>query len=144
MICAVYKHKDGAGNILYIGQSTNPEARNRRHKACAEWWSSVVETDVSWYSSKEEATVAEALAILEQRPPGNKSIPVRVLANKFFPTVSVKSWRGKSYEKPQKDKHRYQIKLTQAEYDEIKTAAKSEGFQVGPFMRFASLRLARQ
>ncbi len=39
---------------------------------------------------------------------------------------------------------RVEVLLTQAEADEIKTAAKSEGFQVGPFMRFASLRLARQ
>lgn len=39
---------------------------------------------------------------------------------------------------------RVEVLLTQAEADEIKVAAKSEGFQVGPFLRFAALRVARQ
>lgn len=38
---------------------------------------------------------------------------------------------------------RVELVLTQAEYDEIQAAATSEGFQVGPFLRFAALKLAR-
>lgn len=39
---------------------------------------------------------------------------------------------------------RVEVLLTRAEADEISAAAKSEGFQVGPFIRFAAIRLARQ
>jgi uncharacterized protein (DUF1778 family) len=38
---------------------------------------------------------------------------------------------------------RVEVLLTKAEAEEIQAAAKSEGFQMGPFMRFAAIKMAR-
>lgn len=38
---------------------------------------------------------------------------------------------------------RVEVLLTQTEAEDVKAAAKSEGFQLGAFLRFAALRVAR-
>jgi excinuclease UvrABC nuclease subunit len=143
MRCAVYRHQDADGKTIYVGQSENPDERNKHHRSQSPWWPDVCSVDVTWYKEREEAVLAEAFAIFLERPKFNKGIPRRLLANKLFPTVSVKSYRATTKEKVKRERFAVQVLLTASEADEIREAAKSEGFKVGHFMRYAAIRMAR-
>jgi len=148
MKCAVYRHKTKDGITLYIGQSRDPVQRSKGHKLKSSWWRDDVTMEVTWYASREDAMIAEAIGILREKPKGNKSVPLRLIAETFFPVVAVRSWRGEYTKNPYMEDDartvRREIVMTEDEAREIDAAAKSEGLKCAPFMRLAALRLARK
>ncbi|WP_309318867.1 GIY-YIG nuclease family protein [Streptomyces salinarius] len=64
---AVYRLRDRAGRMLYIGMTNNPEQRwyfhERRH-----WWHQVTDRDVQWYPDRATARRMEAAAIKSEAP----------------------------------------------------------------------------
>jgi hypothetical protein len=73
---AVYRLYGGRDRLLYVGATNNPESRwqclRREH---AQWWPEVAYAEVTWHSTREAALVAEAVAIRDERPARNQSLP---------------------------------------------------------------------
>ena len=70
--CAVYRHLNAAGETLYIGCSVNPFQRFACHLSQSSWITEVVQMQVQWFASKEEATGEEKRLILSECPPNNR------------------------------------------------------------------------
>ncbi|WP_186319235.1 GIY-YIG nuclease family protein [Streptomyces sp. SAJ15] len=69
---ALYRLYDAEDRLLYIGITTDPEARWERHALLKWWWSQVDRKDLTWLNvSWRDALTAEAEAILEGRPKFN-------------------------------------------------------------------------
>lgn len=68
----VYRLRDAAGHILYIGRSCDPLARLKGHHATgAEWPSRVVQIEGHGPYTWDEAVRRERQEILRERPPHN-------------------------------------------------------------------------
>src|ERR1051325_1688955 len=70
--CALYRHFDADGKLLYIGISDDPERRLRKHKGSSSWAPKIVRMTVEWLNSRTEALAAEKAAILLEMPEFNK------------------------------------------------------------------------
>lgn len=71
MECAVYRHFDAHGVLLYVGSSTTPEHRNAVHRSRAHWANSIDRIDVEWFDTIAKAQSIERLAIINERPKHN-------------------------------------------------------------------------
>lgn len=71
--CALYRHYDGEGSLLYVGISVDPEARVKQHQATSPWWEFVATSDVDWHLTEVDAAAAERRAIHEEAPIFNKA-----------------------------------------------------------------------
>lgn len=58
----------GTQGLLYIGIGIQPEKRWYAHARWQSWWSEVLVKTVDWYMGRDEALVAEYLAIKHERP----------------------------------------------------------------------------
>lgn len=65
---ALYRLRDEAGTLLYVGITNSPEQRWLQHAADKPWWPSVADLALKWYPSRELALEAEAHAIRSERP----------------------------------------------------------------------------
>ena len=65
---AVYRHFDAAQRLLYIGSSANPFSRMANHEHLTEWATDIVTVTIEWLPSRQEALLAEWVAIQEERP----------------------------------------------------------------------------
>ena len=74
--CAVPGLRRGR-QALYIGITSNLQSRISNHQAQKEWWEDARRTSVSWYPTREEAAVAESLAIRAEKPAHNIKHSVR-------------------------------------------------------------------
>lgn len=71
MKCAVYRHYDAAGALLYVGCSLNPLVRSGAHRAQAPWIDRVSWIRIDWLDSKEAALAEEERLIRDLNPPHN-------------------------------------------------------------------------
>lgn len=65
---ALYRFYDAAGQLLYVGITGDAKARWRQHAKEKEWWPQVAHKRIAWFSSRDEAAVAERLAIVAEAP----------------------------------------------------------------------------
>lgn len=71
--CALYRHFDQDGVLLYVGISVDPEERWKAHRySRAEWAADSVRRVDDWFSSLVEAQAAERVAIKTERPKHNR------------------------------------------------------------------------
>ena len=68
---ALYRLRDCAGVLLYIGITHDPEARWRAHAATKAWWSEVTRKEVEWHPDRCCAEAAEVAAIRAELPRHN-------------------------------------------------------------------------
>ena len=69
--CAVYRHYDASGNLLYVGLSSCPISRTGQHKRTASWYSEIETISIVWLSSRDDAIKYEAAAIASECPLNN-------------------------------------------------------------------------
>lgn len=70
--CALYRHFDADGGLLYVGMSTNPTHRMSNHRTTAHWAERIARMDVEWYDTRPLATEAERIAITNELPMFNR------------------------------------------------------------------------
>jgi len=70
--CALYRHYDADGVLLYVGVSANPKRRLWEHKCRTEWAAQVVWSETVWFDDKLSALAAEAEAVATCCPQFNK------------------------------------------------------------------------
>ncbi|WP_235738952.1 hypothetical protein [Nocardioides alcanivorans] len=71
--CALYRHFDSSGALLYVGISGRPELRAEQHRTRSPWWRFVSRSEVAWLSSRREAEAAERAAIQGEEPVFNRT-----------------------------------------------------------------------
>ena len=69
--CAVYRHYDRKGVLLYVGIADNPTLRAAQHKADSPWHQFSNRMSVEWFENRAEADQAERAAIKFERPAFN-------------------------------------------------------------------------
>ncbi|MGW4834735.1 GIY-YIG nuclease family protein [Streptomyces globisporus] len=67
----LYRFRDEAGTLLYIGISGDPALRQTQHAADKPWWPLVMETTIEWFNNRDVALQHEAAAIRKERPTHN-------------------------------------------------------------------------
>jgi predicted GIY-YIG superfamily endonuclease len=68
---AVYRFRDAAGDLLYVGMTRNPRARFHNHAADKPWWPEVDAKAIEWLDTWAEAHAAEIAAIRAEKPRHN-------------------------------------------------------------------------
>lgn len=68
---AVYRHFDAMGRLLYVGCSMSVLLRTQSHKRNP-WFYNIAKITIDWFPSVVAASVAEAAAILDEKPLHNK------------------------------------------------------------------------
>lgn len=71
----VYRLYDAAGDLLYIGISTNPLGRISQHRSKRPWGKEIVRDEVEWFDGREAAKDAERWAIHFENPRHNLMRP---------------------------------------------------------------------
>tara|TARA_R110000868_G_scaffold94316_2_gene260280 strand:+ start:2477 stop:2971 length:495 start_codon:yes stop_codon:yes gene_type:complete len=71
--CALYRHFDADGALLYVGITNNPQRRLAQHVAGSDWMELIATTETQWFGDRGEALTAEAKAIQSERPKFNKT-----------------------------------------------------------------------
>lgn len=71
--CAVYRHYDAEGLLLYVGISIDPDTRQKQHRDGANWWRFSSTCDVDWYLTESDAAAAERKAIVHEAPIFNRA-----------------------------------------------------------------------
>ena len=71
--CALYRHFDGSGVLLYVGIAYRPHIRTEQHRALSPWFALVEDTSIEWRASRDLAAAAERQAIRDERPLFNVS-----------------------------------------------------------------------
>lgn len=70
----VYFCHNAAGDLLYVGLTSEGLQRHRAHAKNADWWSQVDTIRIEHYDSRESAALAEAAAIKKHEPPFNREL----------------------------------------------------------------------
>jgi predicted GIY-YIG superfamily endonuclease len=70
---AVYRIRDEAGELLYIGMTNCVPVRWNQHMLYQPWWDELRSLTVEFCGSREEAAAAEKAAILAERPKYNRT-----------------------------------------------------------------------
>jgi len=71
MSAQLYRHFDAAGDLLYVGCSSNAIRRTEQHEAQAHWFPDVATITVQHFASVSEALSAEKAAIRAEGPKYN-------------------------------------------------------------------------
>lgn len=71
--CALYRHFDELGTLLYTGISHSLGSRTQRHAWESEWVQFARRGSVEWFSTISAALVAETIAIQAEGPVFNRS-----------------------------------------------------------------------
>lgn len=66
--CALYRHFDANGVLLYIGISDTPVSRGKDHAKYSRWVQYAARIEAVWLDSREEAERAERDAIVREKP----------------------------------------------------------------------------
>lgn len=69
--CALYRHWNAGGVLLYIGQSLTPVHRLGQHVRRASWAHEITKITIEWFDSKALAKQAEKNAIRVELPRHN-------------------------------------------------------------------------
>ena len=70
---ALYRLYDDAGVLLYVGITDDLCGRMRGHETTQPWWPQVRRKTVAWYDERDEADLAETMAIAAERPLHNQA-----------------------------------------------------------------------
>lgn len=70
--CALYRHYDSAGNLLYVGISLSFFRRLMEHRDGSGWFMDIARVDIQWFDSEMEAEEAERVAIMKEAPLHNR------------------------------------------------------------------------
>ena len=65
---ALYRLYDKAGHLLYVGVTSNPDARWKQHSAKKEWWPLVDKRTIAWHDTRVDAERVELAAIAAEEP----------------------------------------------------------------------------
>lgn len=68
----LYRHFNAAGALLYVGITRNVRLRNNAHNHASLWWSEVSSTTVEELPTRNDALLAEEIAIKAERPIHNE------------------------------------------------------------------------
>jgi hypothetical protein len=71
MKCALYRHFDADGSLLYIGVTSDPTKRTAAHKKNSPWFAEVARTEIEWQPSRADALLAETISIGKESPRNN-------------------------------------------------------------------------
>ena len=66
--CALYRHFDADGGLLYVGISFRPLIRTKQHGAVSGWADQIANITIEYFPTRKEAMVAEATAIRAEDP----------------------------------------------------------------------------
>lgn len=105
---ALYRFRDAAGQLLYIGITVDIAGRFPRHAAEKPWWRDVTRIDVEALPGRAEALEAERAAIQAERPvhnvrhngdrPATASMPprppVEAFVGSYFLAPDPRGWQG--------------------------------------------------
>lgn len=72
MTCALYRHFDADGALLYVGISNSVLARTGAHVVGSVWASQIDTIRIEWFDTRDAAVEAETNAIVEESPKFNK------------------------------------------------------------------------
>lgn len=74
---AVYRHFDACGRLLYVGSTSDPEARWKQHQRQSGWVMAglVDSVTIEWWPSRAAARTAERAAIRNENPIYNRLRP---------------------------------------------------------------------
>ena len=76
----VYKHYDNLDNLIYVGETKNPDMRRYNHRSNSYWMSMSVREEIEEFNSKDAALDYEKFIIQEKQPLFNRMHNIR----KFF------------------------------------------------------------
>ncbi|MFE7899204.1 GIY-YIG nuclease family protein [Streptomyces sp. NPDC057424] len=65
---ALYRLRDDADVLLYVGITDNLERRYKDHAKDKPWWTEVAARSVEWFPTRNHAVAAEAIAIRAEQP----------------------------------------------------------------------------
>lgn len=144
--CAVYRHFDADGSLLYIGVSSDPHSRHMGHLSRgSEWATQVATIKVEWHEDRAAALLAESDAIAAERPKhnrlGNPDVPRPKQRRLAGPLLA--EWLAQHDEKPSAFAKRagicpkqLRLVLTCRSSVHYSTAAKIEEATGGDLVRF--------
>lgn len=69
--CALYRHFDAEGTLLYVGISLRPLTRTKEHVTLSGWADQIVNVRIEYFPTRKEAQEAEARAVLDENPVHN-------------------------------------------------------------------------
>ena len=69
--CALYRHFDTEGTLLYVGISLRPMTRTKEHVTLSGWADQIANVRIEYFPTRKEAMEAEARAVLEENPVHN-------------------------------------------------------------------------
>lgn len=142
----LYRWFDAEGTLLYIGITTDPEARERRHRSGSWWfqWASRCEVDYPQIMSQSVAEEAEQAAIVAEHPVFNKQgvedpwqrVAAYLDARGVDPYDYADRFphRGRPAVEQPLD-HVVTLRFTVAEKALVLAAAQDDGMKIGPWLR---------
>lgn len=66
--CALYRHFDADGALLYVGISFRPLIRTKQHSAVSGWTDQIANITIEYFPNRREAMVAEVMAVQTEGP----------------------------------------------------------------------------
>lgn len=66
--CAIYRHYDAEGRLLYVGKSVQPLNRQQQHEVEAHWFHQIVKIEIQWFELTTDMDAAERHAITTEAP----------------------------------------------------------------------------
>lgn len=69
--CALYRHFDAEGLLLYVGISLRPFTRTKEHTVLSRWADQIANVRIEYFPTRKEAMEAEARAVREENPAHN-------------------------------------------------------------------------
>lgn len=91
--CALYRHYDNKGQLLYVGVTNDLISRGRQHASTSAWLDDVSRTDAEWHHDRAAALKAEAKAIASEKPRFNVSQSINEGATHAAVAARIKSLR---------------------------------------------------
>lgn len=70
-VTTLYRFYDADWRLIYVGISGNPPVRFDQHRALKPWWRRVAFIRCQHFDSRNDALIAETMAIRDERPPFN-------------------------------------------------------------------------
>ena len=101
-MCQLYRHFDGAGNLLYVGVSHQSLVRLNQHKSSS-WFREISRVEIEHCQTREYAEFLEADAISREKPRYNRVQPqydpgsptlTRIVIQEARNEAWVKAWAG--------------------------------------------------
>lgn len=73
----LYRHRNAASNLLYVGITSNPAGRLSHHKARSPWADDISRIEMEWFDCRDDAAAAERIAVRDEGPLYNRDYSIR-------------------------------------------------------------------